>query len=101
MFEVSVYYNTTAFAMLNGYKEGDWFNRVATVLCNQADVFHCAERVFIDMQEPENKPLLRSMSVGDVLCVRYCLGDGLCTTGIWLACARQGFTLIDQPRYIR
>ena len=101
MFEVSVYYNENVMAMIKGFNLENKLCHVATKIYNGNDVKHIAESVFADMQECENKPLLRSMSVGDVLCVRYCLGDGMCTTGIWLACARQGFTLIDQPRYIR
>ena len=101
MFEVSVYYNENVMAMIKGFNLENKLCHVATKIYNGNDVKHIAESVFADMQECENEPLLRSMSVGDVIRIRYCLGNDMFSPSTWLSVAMRGYTLIEQPYYIR
>ena len=101
MFEVNVYYNENVMAMMKGFNLENKLCHVATKIYNGNDVYCIAESVLADMQECENKPLLRSMSVGDVIRIRYCLGNNMFSPAMWLSVATRGYTLIDQPYYIR
>ena len=96
MIKVSVYYNDNVMAMFQGYHKEDPVKYVTMLTHKDEPTFVVAEYVMAAMQEPDNLPTVRSMCTGDVVRMHV---DGL-SGSIWLACAMQGFVLIDQPNIV-
>ncbi len=111
---VAVLHNEHALAMLDGFHHGDPLAHVFSYSALQPELFptgsdhDVCEQAFMLFNAPEEalteldrsvahpyrKRALRSLSVGDVLCV---IRPGSAAPLRWFACASRGFEEIDAP----